>query len=276
MRTIRTFFWHHRVKSRWRVFRDRYYYRRPWNDFSIGNSGDIFTRDILRNFYSGVQPVNASQGPRILCVGSIAHETQSGDVLCGIGCKTRNLPEVDSARIHIHGLRGPISYQIFKAAGYDVSKVRFLADPGLLIGGMVSSRSPVKGRVVFIPHYRERKEVRSIAPKSLRLIDIDASPLRLARQIQKAECVYSSSLHGIIFAHALGRPCVFVRPMTEEPLLKYEDYFLSVGLNPPSPLDSIADANFATSPNSPPTLSVSPEEIVLPSETDLKQRGILR
>ena len=98
----------------------------------------------------------------------------------------------------------------------------------------------------------------------------------VAKQIQKAECVYSSSLHGIIFAHSLGRPCVFVRPMTKEPMLKYEDYFLSVGLSPPKPLDSIADADFATSPTSPPTLSVDLNQIVFPAEAELIARGIIQ
>jgi hypothetical protein len=165
---------------------------------------------------------------------------------------------------------------VFKAAGYDVSQVRFLADPGLLIGKMVPARKPIRGRVVFIPHYRDRKLVWNRMPKDIRAVDIDNLPSRLAREIQKAECVYSSSLHGLIFAHALGRPCVFVRPMTEVPLLKYEDYFLSVGLKMPVPLESIANVDLASAPTSPAVLSIDPSQISFPSEMLLKARGIIQ
>jgi pyruvyltransferase len=276
MSTIQTFFWHDRVRRPFKVYWDRYLHDKPWNDFVFGNAGDIFTRNVLTHFYPGTKPLNTSAGPRILCVGSISHKLQAGDILSGIGCASTEVPTVSADKIHIHALRGPISFHIFKAAGYDVSQVRFLADPGLLIGRMVPRRSAIKGQVAFVPHYRERKEVRNKIPRSIRLIDVDSPPLRLAKQLQRAECVYSSSLHGIIFAHSLGRPCVFVRPQTKEPLLKYEDYFLSVGLSPPTPLDSIADADFASAPTSPPALSVDLTRIVFPDEEELKSRGILR
>jgi hypothetical protein len=178
--------------------------------------------------------------------------------------------------VSVRALRGPISYDIFKAAGYDMSGVRFLADPGILIGAMVPDRPPSKGRVVFVPHYRERKSIRRKVPRGIIVIDIDAPPLRLAQQLQRAECVYASSLHGIIFAHALGRPCVFVRPATDEPLLKFEDYFLSVGINPPKPLESIADAKLSVAPVSPAVLSIDPRKIVFPSVAELTAHGIIQ
>jgi hypothetical protein len=275
MSTIRTFFWHDRIKKRWKLYWDRCYRRQAWNDFVYGNSGDIFTLDVIAHFYPGMVPANASQGPRILCVGSIAHKVTAGDVLSGIGCKTAQLPLIDPALVHVHALRGPISYDIFKAAGYDVSKVKFLADPGLLIGQMVSEHRPTPGRVIFIPHYRERQTILKKVPKGMRVVDIDNPPLKIAFEIQSAECIYSSSLHGIIFAHALGRPAVFVRPETPEPMLKYDDYFLSVGIHPLKPLDSIADANVAKTPTSPPTLSISVREITFPSAPQLQAYGVI-
>ena len=191
MKAIRTFFWHDRVKSRRKLVWDRYVHRKPWNDFVYGNSGDIFTRNVLAHFYPNATLKNTLNGPRILCVGSIGHKLAAGDVLSGIGCKSANLPPFNGELIHIHALRGPISYDAFKAARYDVSQVRFLADPGLLIGLMVPSRLPTKGRVIFIPHYRERKQIFGKVPKTINLVDIDNPPLRLALEIQRAECVYS-------------------------------------------------------------------------------------
>jgi hypothetical protein len=276
MSTIRTYFWHDRVKSRWKLYWDRHFRGRAWTDFLHGNSGDIFARDVLARFYPGATPLNTSEGPRILCIGSIGHKIATGDLICGIGCKSSDLPRMRQDAVTIHALRGPISYDIFKSSGYDVSGVRFLADPGLLIGAMVPDHPPTKGRVVFVPHYRERQSIRGKVPSGFIVIDIDAPPLQLARQLQQAECVYASSLHGIIFAHALGRPCVFVRPATDEPLLKFDDYFLSVGINPPKPLESIADAKLSTAPVSPAVLSIDPREIVFPSAAQLEAHGIIQ
>lgn len=275
MATIRTFFWHERVKPRGKLWWDRKVRGKAWDDFLHGNAGDILTREVLARTYPGTTPINVKQGPRILCVGSLAHQVKAGDVLSGIGCRTDQLPAPNSSNHYIHGLRGPISYDIFKSAGYDVSQVKFLADPGLLIGGMVPDRAPKKGHVVFVPHYRERKIIRKRVPPGIHIIDIDNIPLRIAHQIQRAECVYSSSLHGIVFSHALKRPCVLVRPATQEPMLKFEDYFLSVGINPPIPLDSIADAKFARAPTSPAALTVDIAEIVFPSEAQLRSRGVI-
>lgn len=276
MRTIQTCIWHDRVKNRRKLYWDRYVRRKPWNDFAVGNAGDIFTRNVLSHFYPGAIPANVASGPRLLCVGSIAHLSTSGDVLSGVGCRTTDLSALPKGSIHIHGLRGPISYDIFKRAGYDVSQVAFLADPGLLIGKMLPERAPVRGHVLFIPHYRERKAIRKKVPAAMRVVDIDNNPLLIARNIQSAECVYSSSLHGLIFAHALGRPCVFVRPESDEPLLKFEDYFLSVGLAFPKPLDTIGDADFAATPTSPASLSFDAQAIIFPSEELLKGRGIIQ
>ncbi|MEM9972788.1 MAG: polysaccharide pyruvyl transferase family protein [Pseudomonadota bacterium] len=257
------------------MFWDRRIRKRPWNDFRYGNAGDVFVREVVSRGYPEATPVNQITAPRLLCIGSIAHKMAAGDVLSGIGARSQELLVIDPDQIHVYALRCPITFDIFKRHGYDGSQVRFLADPGLLIGKMYPKVAARHGRVAFIPHYRERKEVRASIPPGITYIDIDAPLHRLARQIQEAECVYGSSLHGIIFAQALGRPTVFVRPATEEPLQKFEDYYLSVGQTPPVPIDSIANADLRTAPTSPPELAIDIDDIVLPEASFLQARGIL-
>ena len=108
------------------------------------------------------------------------------------------------------------------------------------------------------------------------LVDIDAHPLDVFRKIEEAELVYSSSLHGIIFAHALNRPCVFVKPQTEEPILKYKDYYASINQDYVEPLDSIYDVNYKSSPMSPLSLDYRKEDFVFPSIKSLIELGIAR
>jgi hypothetical protein len=274
---VRVFFWHDRVRNRWELKFDRYIRRneKTWRDFGVGNAGDIFARNLVSHNYNGAKALNTNNGPRLLCVGSIAHKLAAGDVLCGIGCKDTPMPEVDPQSVLIHGVRGPITAEALHKAGFDVSTIQWHGDPGLQIAKMLKPISAKRGRVIFIPHYRERGILRDKIPAWMHMVDIDNDPLAVGREIMRAELVYSSSLHGIVFAHALGRPVVMVEPATKEPLLKFEDYFLGVGLNKPSYLKSIEEADKRVKPDSPASLSVSPSDIVFPTAELLKSRGIM-
>jgi hypothetical protein len=246
-----------------------------WKDFSVGNAGDIFAQNLVELFYGGAKAENSDTGPRLLCVGSIAHKAVEGDVICGVGFKEGQNPVADPDKVLVHGVRGPMTEGLLKARGFDTSKIKFYGDPGLTISKMVTPVAAKTAKVIFIPHYRERGRVQSLVPQGIEVVDIDSDPLVLAKQIMEAELVYASSLHGIIFAHALGRPAVPVKPATVEPLSKYEDYYLGVGLQTPKFLDSIADADFLGAPVSPSSLTVKADDIIFPSFEDLQQRGII-
>lgn len=277
MKTVRTFYWHDRVKGPLKLFIRRRIQRKPaaWREFAVGNAGDIFARNLVQHFYAGATALNTDAGPRLLGVGSIAHKMQPGDILCGIGSKGVPFPDIDPGSVLIHALRGPLTERYLTQAGYDTSKIQWFGDPGLTIASMLPPRQPKPGRVIFIPHYRELQQVRKVLPQGVQIVQIDADPFHVGRQIQRAELVYSSSLHGIVFAHALGRPVVMVKPATEEPLSKFHDYHLGVGLAEPVPLDSIEEVDFKTAPTSPATLSVSPDDIVFPPAELLQERDIL-
>ena len=273
---IRTYYWSDRILGKTCHRALRAFRLRPSYFFSTGNAGDIFARDLIRHVYKQ-DAVNVNDsGNRLLCIGSIGHRIKAGDVLCGVGCKDIELSSVDPKSITIYGLRGPRSLEKFRSAGFDVSNVKFLMDPGLMIRFMLERESVpvVKGRIAFIPHYRERYEAaRRIAGK-FHFIDIDADPITVGKEILSSEVVLSSSLHGIIFAHALGRPAVLVRPGTPEPLSKFEDYYLSVDLPFTPPLDSVDDFSALIHDHSPPTLHFAREDFYFPPLAELKDRGI--
>lgn len=278
MTRIQTFYWHDRIKGRFNLLLRRHALRREsaWRDFAVGNAGDIFARNVIALQYNEAQILNTKAGPRLLCIGSVAHQLRPGDVVCGVGSKGVPLPDIDPGSVMLHALRGPLTQQELKAAGYDTSTVRWFGDPGLLLSQLLAPAAPKPGRVIFIPHYRERHLVKHLVPKGIQTVDIDADPLAVGRAILAAELVYASSLHGIIFAHALNRPVVMVRPATPEPLSKFEDYHLGVGLDMPTALTSIAEAEFKTAPNSPATLSMRPEDMSFPDTEVLQGRGILK
>jgi hypothetical protein len=271
---IRTYYWHERVVGRLGILRRMLIGRNTERLFRIGNSGDIFAEDIIKNIY-GATPINTDKNlPRLLLIGSVADRITSKDIVCGVGAKHTSIKRpIDDVPL-VLGVRGPITYDVLKSAGYKLDKVEFQLDPGLLISLFCSEVTPILGKVGFIPHYRERTIVKKFDLDGLTLIDIDNRPTKIAKQIQECELIYSSSLHGIIFSHSLGRPCIFVRPMTEEPLLKFQDYYASINLACPTPLSNIEQRRLCTKPVSPPNLKVRLKDFVFPTKEVLFNREI--
>lgn len=274
---IRTYYWHERVVGPLGISLLEWIGYDASRFFRIGNAGDIFTEDVIRSVYGAI-PVNSGPGlPRLLIVGSIGHRVRSKDIVCGIGVKTRDIVRPQGEGPLVLGVRGPITYEVLKSAGFDVSRSAFQLDPGLLVRYFcedATSISPIAGKVGFIPHYRERTLIKSNDLRGVEFIDIDARPCEVARQIAECELIYSSSLHGVIFSHSLGRPCVLVRPSTDEPLLKFEDYYASVNLPFPTPLGDISDRRLSVKPISPVSIEVSMSSFSFPTKDVLMERSV--
>lgn len=262
---VRTFFWQGKRRL---ALRREYRWRH-------GNAGDLFNMDLLAWAYPDESVLNLDrEGRRLLMVGSIAHRVLDGDVVCGIGGKQPELPPAPG-RVVVRGARGPLTLRAMREAGYDTTDVRFLADPGLVIGRMYPDLLDIpaeRGRVSFIPHFRERERYRR--DPRFHFVDIDATPGDVARQIARSEAVYSSSLHGLIWAHALGRPAALVMPQTAEPRFKYHDYFASVGL-PFAALDSIDDARPGDARLVAPDLRELVASVELPDPSELRTMRVM-
>lgn len=273
---VRTFYWEDHIISRPEYLVRKIMGKVNNSQFVYGNAGDIYARDLLSRQYDVNVKNVTNEGKRLLCVGSIAHRALSGDVLCGVGVKNPNLilsleRKEDTL---IYGLRGPLSYDILKRAGFDVTTVKFLYDPGLLIKFVHPTAKQPTG-ISFIPHYRERYDFRNKLPKGIRLIDIDNHPHTVAKEICASKLVYSSSLHGIIFSHALGIPCIYVKPQTNESEFKFIDYYESVNLTYKKPLSSIFDADFKRDSDTPADVNVELSDFQFPSVQELKEWEVI-
>lgn len=244
--------------------------------FRVGNAGDLFNRDLIQWAYGSVKIRNTETvGNRLLMVGSIAQRAGAGDLLNGVGAKRADLPR-DAGRMIVRGVRGPLTVKALADSGQDVSNLEFMGDPGMLIGELfphLKEITPTPGRVLFIPHYRERDQFAQT--KDYTICDIDAEPETVGRAICESEVVIASSLHGVIWAHALGRPGVVVTPRTEEPIMKYQDYYESIGVAW-SPFDDVDDAVRAAATASAPDVASIVTSITMPPESVLRETGILR
>ncbi|WP_345472196.1 polysaccharide pyruvyl transferase family protein, partial [Modicisalibacter zincidurans] len=122
---------------------------------------------------------------------------------------------------------------------------------------------------------RRRAYYRKIEGKgNMKMVDIDASPEDICREILSAEHVFSSSLHGIVFSHALERPVTFVQPIHES-LLKFKDYYSSIGIDLPKPLEGFEGKFMSGVGLSPVTLNYMEEDFLMPGPEYLKSAGVM-
>ncbi len=275
---LRTYFWHSRIWSLKDVFKAKVL-RKHVDGFNHGNAGDIFARDLIKYIYKEKVYNTRSEGNRLLLVGSLASVIKKDDIINGIGWKGNNLEAIgnDISKAKIYGVRGPLTKQLFEKYNADLSHLKFMLDPGLLIKevyGLELNKRANKTQAIFIPHYNDRIDYKKV-PDFLKIISIDNHPKTVAKAILNSKLVYTSSLHGIIFSHALKIPCVFVKPQSNEPIFKYKDYFLSVNIDMPKPLQTI---DLASLKNDKPTFldkEITLKDFYFPDKEELKTKGII-
>lgn len=256
MLKVKTYFWNDRVEKFSRHELRKLFKRSPNLFFKYGNAGDIFNKILISFLYPSVEVENSKyKSNRLFLIGSTMHMARAGDVMAGVGIKSPDQLPVSGIDLTIRGVRGHLTYDLLKKNGFNISMVDYIMDPGLLICKIVDpmTQTAKPNQIGILPHYRERYDVKRELSfgNGIKFLNIDSNPVDLAKKILDCEIVYTSSLHGIVFAHSLQRPVVFVRPRTHEPLFKYQDYFSSIEKVLPTPRDGFGQERNISSPISP-------------------------
>ena len=234
--------------------------------FRVGNFGDIASRDIVEGIIAQpTRSAGALQSPKLLAVGSILHNANDGDVIWGSGAKgtKRILPERIKT-LDVRAVRGPLTAEILRSHKIDLSQLTHVFDPGCLIQHLWKSQldsydvsqNDFCGSIRIVPHYKDDLSIRRLHPEMAdSILSVDDTPLGLAQKMLGAEVIVSSSLHGIIFAEALGIPAYWLNPLGGEDHFKYYDYYYGTGRYNVAPFDSVTDA-LAAKPQPLPTFDV--------------------
>ncbi|WP_035732260.1 polysaccharide pyruvyl transferase family protein [Gulosibacter molinativorax] len=135
--------------------------------------------------------------------------------------------------LKIHSVRGHLSRQ--KLDWLPMQSIA-IGDPGVLVSEFASiGNTPVRQGIGFIPHHsRVDDEVfcRPYIDAGFRKIDIRTNDIDgFMTELASCEAVISQSLHGLIFADAIGVPNVWLRlqGVVGKGDFKYLDYFSTVG-----------------------------------------------
>jgi pyruvyltransferase len=200
------------------------------------NVGDVFSRVVAEHYFSKniipLRPAPVSETNLIL-LGSILHWADSQSVVCGAGFMFSDAQLAVPPKT-IVCLRGPLTAALLQKQG--ITPPNRFADPGVLAPLLYQKQFKVKHKIGIIPHYRDSGSVwiKRCKNQGFPIIDVFATPEKFFRKIQQCEVILSSSLHGLIFAHAYGKPAVWIE-LSDKVAgngFKFFDYYQSVGIHP--------------------------------------------
>ena len=215
------------------------------------NVGDFLSKVIIQRILErrGLSFKTKIVETRLLCgIGSIIHLAKEGSTVWGSGINGKqgikyysNLKTLDYRMV-----RGPLTRQIILNEGGTCPEL--YGDPALLLPILYPELTEKEKSVPYwlIPNLNESREfIKNYPEKSVLLPTLPWK--EFIQNIQKAEFVISSSLHGIIIAEAYGIPAIrLTKQGSIENDFKYKDYYEGTGRKNFITVQSVKDGLNAT------------------------------
>jgi pyruvyltransferase len=199
-----------------------FWYRRP----HPGNFGDILTPLILSHYGYDVHHTMAEDADYVM-VGSIAKIVLPRHTVLGSGVMTSNPMLCAEARWR--WVRGPLTRDVVMRNGGECPEI--YGDPAMLLPRIVPPAEK-QYRMGIVPHYVDYQSVKEKYTEYPVINVLNADPIEVINQITACEQIISSSLHGIIVAHAYGIPAAWTKfdGKLAGDDTKFYDHYESIGL----------------------------------------------
>ena len=198
----------------------------------VQNAGDCFSVKLAESIFPG--KVNIFDRERLaklnlIFVGSIMDWADSFTIVCGAGFIRGDEIMLEHPR-QINCIRGKLSYKHLIKLGILCPPI--YGDPGVLAPELFPIKANINYKIGLIPHYKDLEApwvnlcrgvgVKIISP----LLPLES----YMEDLQSCEVIFSSTLHGIIFAHAYGKAALWVE-LTNNVIgdgFKFYDYYSSL------------------------------------------------
>lgn len=166
--------------------------------------------------------------PVYVTIGSVLTHVNHKCIVWGSGIISREYPVKKAMFLAV---RGPQTRKFLLEAGYEVPDK--YGDPALLLPRYFAPKVEKKYKYGIVPHYNDYKVVSNWFENNTEMCLIDLMTNNIeSKTIEFLQCekIVSSSLHGIIVAHAYGIPAVWQKFSNKVfgDDIKYQDYFESV------------------------------------------------
>lgn len=168
--------------------------------------------------------------PIYVTIGSILTNVNHKCIVWGSGIISKSYPVKNAKFLAV---RGPQTRNYLVNHGYEVPEV--FGDPALLLPKYYNPKFKKEYAIGIIPHYRDFGRIKDFYnhENNILLIDLMTNDVEVTTDaFLKCKQIVSSSLHGVIVAHAYGIPAVWQK-FSDDVFgddIKYQDYFESVGI----------------------------------------------
>lgn len=201
-----------------------------------GNFGDVLTPAILRHFGIDHQWTEQSECDAISTGSTIRF---AGDGVHVLGSGAIDSSDRINPRARFHWVRGPLTGEMVRRSGGDCPEV--YGDPAMILPQIFERTGEPDQEFGVFAHYVDLDHCRRYPF----VISPLADPQSVLRALWRCKRVVSSSLHGIIAAHAYGIPAAWARFSTQltGDGIKFHDHAQSVGLAE-MPLSTVDEPEF--------------------------------
>jgi pyruvyltransferase len=167
--------------------------------------------------------------PHLLAIGTILQFARDDDIIWGTGFRNDRL--MNTARLDVRAVRGPLTRKYLQDKKIECPEV--YGDPAILMPYLFKPAvKKEKFGIGIAKHYSDKSDFQKFRNYNIKEIDITQNPLKVIMDICSCEVILSSCLHAIITAESYGIPTCWLYPeeslwITQEPIIKYQDYYLS-------------------------------------------------
>jgi pyruvyltransferase len=180
----------------------------------VPNVGDQFNRPLIQALTNGMSPKHYTSGQQghLLACGSMLEHANASSYIWGTGYMFEDSQPRNLAADRVFAVRGYLTLQKLRSAGI-LCKNTALGDPGYLavelgIASVLDDQQKDYA-LGLVPHYVDRDHpwCRQILQQDDVLdLDVTQPPEVFLANMARCQIIVSSSLHGLIFAEALGIP----------------------------------------------------------------------
>ena len=199
-----------------------------------GNFGDILTPLLIDKLfgYTCVYVNRPFRQQSLIGVGSILNKAENRTVVWGSGAMRASDP-IKRDAIYLC-VRGPHTRDLITFVGAECPPI--FGDPALIMPEIYKPDIAKKYKYGIFAHYVDTEQVTEWYDndQDVRIINpLNGNPLNVIDQMLTCEMIISSSLHGLIIAHAYGVPAVWVKHSDKlgGDGIKFRDHYDSVGLD---------------------------------------------
>ena len=179
----------------------------------IPNVGDLVNPAVV-SALAGVPTRWSISGPRLVAIGSVMSGATPTSIVWGTGVMSPTIGVGNAIAGNIYALRGKLSHEALRQHGVALPDMP-LGDPGYLAPALLGagrSQTP-RYRLGLVPHYVDRPNPdlwRFGEDHGVKILNVHDEPRKFFREMGECAAVASSSLHGLIFAEAMGIPNVWI------------------------------------------------------------------